>query len=191
MERRTALKQMALLTGAAMLLPGCAKDAKQVSVALKNLKISGDQEELLAELTGAIIPATDTPGAKELKVHQFILRMIDDCAEPEEQQKFTTGLKAFEDLSEKQLGKSFVEAEPGEREKLLKELDKIKQGKDNEEEKKKPANIFYGMMKDFTIRGYMSSEYVMTNQLYFKMVPGKFTGCVEIKDPTDYKTILG
>jgi hypothetical protein len=190
MERRTALKQMALLTGAAMLLPACGKNEKQVSVALKNIKISGAQEELLAELTEAIIPATDTPGAKELKVHQFILRMLDDCAEPEQQKDFMAGLQAFEDLSEKQLGKSFVEAGADERTNLLRELDKIKQSKDNEE-KKKPVHAFYSMMKDFTIRGYMSSEYVMTNQLYFKMVPGKFTGCVEIKDPKDYKTILG
>jgi hypothetical protein len=31
----------------------------------------------------------------------------------------------------------------------------------------------------------------MENQLYYNMTPGKFRGCVEVKDAKDYKTILG
>jgi hypothetical protein len=191
MERRTALKQLVLLTGTVMLLPACVKNERKVSIALKNLSLSGDQEELLAEITDAIIPATETPGAKELNIHRFIMRMMDDCAEPEAQQIFSNGLKEFEDLFKEQMETSFMEATSEERLRFLKELDKIKQGKGNDEEKKKPVIAFYGMMKDLTVRGYMTSESVMTNQLYFKMVPGKFTGCVEVKNPTDYKTILG
>jgi hypothetical protein len=189
MERRTALKQLALLTGSVIMLPACVKNEKKVSVTLKNLNLSGDQEELLAEIAGAIIPATETPGAKELFVHRFVMRMMDDCAEPDEQQIFVAGLKEFENLTETQLGKNFVKATSEERMNFLKALDK--QAKGNDEERKKPVIAFYGMMKDLTVRGYMTSEYVMTNQLYFRMVPGKFTGCVEVKNPTDYKTILG
>src|SRR5882757_8378861 len=40
---------------------------------------------LIADLAEAIIPATDTPGAKEAGVHDFIIMMIKDCTEVKSQ----------------------------------------------------------------------------------------------------------
>jgi hypothetical protein len=190
MERRTALKQLMLITSGAILLPACVKNIKQVSIDLKNLKLSSDQEALLAEITETIIPGTETPGAKDLGLHQFVLQMVDDCFEPEQQQTFLSGLSLFEESTEQKFGDSFASLEKGQRENMLRELDLIKTG-DNEAEKEKPLNTFYAITKELTVRGYMTSEYVMTNQLYYNMIPGRFQGCVEIKDVKDYKTILG
>lgn len=191
MERRTAIKQLMFLTSGALLLPACAKQSKNASIKLSHLKISGNQEDLLAAVVDTIIPATDTPGAKELNVHQFILRMVDDCADPEQQKNFSDGLEAFDQSAEKKLGESFAEAQKDQRLAFLKELDQVKSSEGNEDAKKQPIQIFYSIAKDLTIRGYMSSEYVMTNLQYYTMVPGKFQGCVEVKNPNDYKTILG
>lgn len=181
---------MVLITGGAMLLPACVKNHKPVSIQLKNLKISAEQEALLAEITETIIPATDTPGAKDIGLHKFVLRMVDDCSEPEEQQTFLTGLAQFEEMAKQKSGDNFLEMDKGQREQFVKALDAIKSGDDNEE-KEKPINAFYSKVKDLTVRGYMTSEFVMTKQLYYKMIPGKFKGCVEIKDAKDFKTILG
>lgn len=181
---------MVLITGGAMLLPSCVKNHKPVSIELKNIKISAPQEDLLAEITEIIIPATDTPGAKDIGLHKFVLRMVDDCYEPEEQQTFLTGLSQFEEMAKQKSGDNFLELDKDQRVQLIKELDGIKSS-DNKAEKEKPVNAFYSIVKNLSLRGYMTSEYVMTNQLYYKMVPGKFTGCVEIKDAKDYKTILG
>jgi hypothetical protein len=190
MQRRTALKQLMAVAGGAALLPACIKNIKQVSLDLKNLKVTPSQEELLAEIAETIIPSTETPGAKDLKLHQFVLRMVDDCYEPEAQQQFLAGLSAFDKMSNEKMGDSFIDLNKEKRESLLLELEAVKNG-DNEAEKEKAINKFYSDLKNLTVQGYMTAEYVMTNQLYYNMIPGKFSGCVEVKDAKDYKTILG
>lgn len=179
-----------IVAGGAALLPACVKNIKQVSLDLKNLKVTPAQEELIAEIAETIIPSTETPGAKDLKLHQFVLRMVDDCYEPEQQQLFLTGLSEFDALAEKKMGDSFMDLKKEQRESLLKDLE-IVRNSENKEEKVQPVNRFYSMLKNLTVHGYMTSEYVMTNQLYYNMVPGSFKGCVEVKDVKDYKTILG
>lgn len=181
---------MVFITGGAILLPACVKNTKPVSIELKNIKISAEQETLLAEITDTIIPSTDTPGAKDIGLHKFVLRMVDDCSEPEEQQAFLTGLSKFDEMVKQKADDSFLELNKAQRVQVITDLDKINSG-DDKEEKQKSVNAFYSIVKNLTVRGYMTSEYVMTNQLYYKMVPGKFKGCVEIKDAKDFKTILG
>lgn len=179
-----------IVTGGAALLPACVKNIKQVSLDLKNLKITPTQEDLLAEIANVIIPTTDTPGAKELNLHQFILRMVDDCFEPEEQEQFLIGLTDFDKMSEEKTGNSFLDLGEDKKERLLAALEGSRNS-DHNEEKEKTVNKFYSTVKNLTVYGYTTSEYVMTNQLYYNMIPGRFIGCVEVKDAKDYKTILG
>ena len=115
MKRRIALKQLGLITAGAMILPSCVKEVRKVSVALKNIAITGDQEGLLAEVVGTIIPNTDIPGASDLKAHEFVLRMVDDCHDAESQQKFVTGLSQVDEVMKKRTGKSFSECSVEER----------------------------------------------------------------------------
>jgi hypothetical protein len=190
MQRRTALKQLMIVAGGAAMLPACVRNIKQVSIELKNLKVTPSQEELLAEITETIIPSAETPGAKDLKLHQFVLRMVDDCFEHEQQEHFLIGLSAFDEMAEKKMGDSFMDLNNEQRESVLKELEVIKNG-ENKEEKEQSINQFYSMLKNLTVQGYVTSEYVMTSQLYYNMTPGEFKGCVEVKDAKDYKTILG
>ena len=45
---------------------------------------------MLAELAETIIPKTKNfIGAKDLKAHEFLLTMVDDCMAPEDQKVFT------------------------------------------------------------------------------------------------------
>ena len=50
---------------------------------------------------------------------------------------------------------------------------------------------FYSIAKRHTIRGYLSSEYIMTNVLVYNMIPGRYNGCIEIKDKNDLQTVIG
>ncbi len=64
---------------------------------------------MLAELTETIMPKTKNfIGAKDLKTHEFVLTMVDDCTSPEDQEKFTDGLKAFDKLSHDKFGQLFT-----------------------------------------------------------------------------------
>jgi len=191
MKRRVALKQLGILAGGVLLLPSCVKQTRAVSMPLKNMAITGDQETLLAEVAETIIPATDIPGAKALEVPQFVLHMVDDCYDAEQQKSFTTGLASLDDEIKKKTGKSFADSAPAEREAFLKGLEE-EAGK-AEEAQAKPSDLatFYSMTKRHTIQGFLNSKYIMTDVLVHNMIPGRFNGCVEIKDKNDIQTVIG
>src|ERR1044071_1554699 len=109
MNRRTAIRHAVLLAAGAALLPSCTNSDKAASIPLKNLSLTGAQEDMLAALSETIIPKTNNfIGASDLCSHEFVLTMVDDCSSPEEQQQFSRGLKQFEEACEKKWGQSFA-----------------------------------------------------------------------------------
>ena len=52
-----------------------------------------------------IIPATDTPGAKALNVHQFIQKMVADCYAKTAQETLQKGLDSLDGLAQKPIRK--------------------------------------------------------------------------------------
>jgi Gluconate 2-dehydrogenase subunit 3 len=197
MNRRVALRQLGMITAGAMILPSCVKEARKLSITLKNILITGDQEALLADVVGTIIPTTDIPGASDLRIHEFVLRMVDDCHDAESQQQFVTGLSQLDEVTKKRFDKSFSECSVEERLALFGELEE-KKGADEKKEVEKMSDgkenqlpAFYSIAKRHTIRGYLSSEYIMTNVLVHNMIPGRYNGCIEIKDKNDLQTVIG
>jgi hypothetical protein len=153
-----------------MSLPAWASGWTKSTVAAGSPAFTSGQEALLAEIVETIIPATDTPGAKELGVHQFVQKMVADCFEKKVQEGFTTGLNNVEEIAKKNGATSFVALDKAGRTELLKGLEA---GGD-------PGKEFYGLVKGLTIRGYMTSEYVMTNLTGYEMIPGRYHGCVPV-----------
>jgi hypothetical protein len=172
MQRRSALKNLLLLAGGTVLLPSCVQEDKKVSIPLNHLTISAEQETLLAAICETIIPKTDTPGAKELGVHQFVLTMVDDCTKKEDQETFINGLNQIDKLSQKLYNNSFGKINNQQREELLTKLDK--------KEVQGEAQAFFERTKRLTIQGYLKSQYVMTNLLKYELVPGRFHGSFPI-----------
>jgi hypothetical protein len=191
MQRRTAVKQLIVMTTGALLIPSCVREAKKVSIPLDHLKLTADHVNVIASITDTLLPTTDTPGAKEMKLHEFVLRMMDDCYSPEEQKEFQKGLGEFDSFAEKTANASFTEMSVGERKTFLLALEKKREDESSIKEDEKAVMQFYSRTKGLSIRAYMNSEPVMTNLTFYKMVPGRFDGCVEIKDPSDLKTIFG
>lgn len=190
MQRRTALKQLGLLAGAVILLPHCTgkETAKQATLSLHNLKITGNQEDALAALADALIPKTDLPGARELNVQQFVWRMIDDCTDEANQQKFLTGLDQVRAVADQKFGKALEVCSTSDLQSLLKDIDAnniAPQGEVN------LIQDFYKSFRAYTVRGFLGSEPIMTNVFGYNMIPGRFTGVVEINASSDLKTILG
>lgn len=188
MQRRTALKQLGLIAGAAIILPHCTSKeaATEATIKLHKLQVSGQQENLLATMTEALIPKTDTPGAKELNVHQFVLRMMDDCFDADTQKKFMAGLGQAQKRLADKTGKDAEDCTPAEIQAFFKELEDSKTAAPQDDNLK----AFYESFRQLTIRGYLESEYVMTNVFGYQMIPGKFTGEVKIDANSDLKTIL-
>ena len=174
MERRFAIKQILIMAGGIALLPSCLRDSGKSSVLLKNLDVSLDQEQLMAEIAETMIPKTDTSGAKELNLHLFVLKMLDDCHEPEDQIKFLKGLEEFQDNTQEQFSKSFIKLSRDERQKMLVQVE-------NNKAASAELAAFYAIMKRRTIQGYLNSQYVMTNLIKWELVPGRYNAYYPVK----------
>lgn len=180
MHRRTLIKQLVFATGAVLIIPSCVQDTGKASILLKQIKINGSQEKLIAELAETMIPATDTPGAKDVSAHLFALMMIDDCYTKEEQKKFLSGLEAFDKRADEQFGKSFTRCSLAERAQLLAALEAQKENKTD-------IGYFYNTTKSLTIQAYTTSRFYLTKVQVYRLVPGRFHGCVPVQSAT--KTI--
>ena len=175
MNRRLVLKHLAVASAAAMLLPSCVGDPKKVSVALRDLKITGDEESLLGDLADAIIPATDTPGARAVEAHLFALVMVDDCLPKSEQEKYLKGMRSFDETMKTLTGKTFSKASPEERQEQLTTLEQA-QDKVSEETK-----AFYSRTRGYILQGYLSSQHFLTNVKVYQHIPGPhFQGCAPV-----------
>ena len=156
------------------LLPSCLQHEQKVSIPLKLIQIKPDDEIMLADLAETILPKTDTPGAKDLSAHLFVLKMVDDCYPKINQDKFVEGMKDFEAYVSKKTGRSFSENDASERQAIVAELDQ-----------QKPAGtgmaFFYQSTKKLTIEAYTTCEYYMTRIRGYNIIPGKFQGCIPLK----------
>ena len=115
-NRRTALRQFLVISAGAALLPSCLQDRSKSTILLKNFQVDEAEEKLLAELAETIIPATSTPGAKDISAHLFALKMLDDCYSREDQKKFLKGLQQLEEAARAATGQSFIKCTPAQRE---------------------------------------------------------------------------
>lgn len=158
------------MVAGAVILPGCDLSSKSSVETIQSF-LSPSQDKLLANLAELIIPVTDTPGAKDLKVHDYIKVMVADCHEPEVQKIFFNGLDTVENLSEKRFGRAFSALDAAQQKQILKRLESSGEEKEKE---------FYALLKGLTIQGYMTSEYVMTNLTGYQLVPGHYNGCVPV-----------
>ncbi len=167
---------MALVAAGLLVLPGCDTSGwKETAVQATDPLLSAKQEDLLAEIVETLIPTTDTPGAKELKVHAYVHKMVADCFEEDAQQALVKGLNQVEKLSDKKYNKAFAAASMEERTAILEQMSQT-EGTDQKE--------FFGLVKGLTIQGYMTSEYMMTNITKYEMVPGRYLGCVPVQSST-------
>jgi hypothetical protein len=173
-NRRVAIQQLLFIWAGAALLPSCLHDEEKVSIPLKLIHIEPADENMLASLTETILPKTDSPGARELAAHLFALKMVDVCYTKENQEKYVQGMKDFESWVLKKTGKSFTETSAPEKQSLIAELDQ-----------QKPTNegisFFYQSTKRLTIQAYTTCEYYLTKIRGYKMIPGKFQGCIPLK----------
>jgi hypothetical protein len=167
MNRRHALRHIALISGGLALIPSCDFSKEDILSAYENLKITASQKALLAAISDSIIPAGEIKGALDLEVVDFILVMVNDC---------------FPDYAEKTSGKKFEALSTKEKEAFLLEVGAV--SGDDTPEGKRLASIgyFLSSVKRFTIQGYMASEYIQTEIIPYSLIPGEYNGAVLISD---------
>lgn len=173
MDRRSALRNIAYITVGSVVLPACVQNQDRVSTDLKNIMITGSQEKMLADLAQSILPSLNGTGAKELQSHLFALMMIDDCFPQEEQANFMKRLKNFEETVKARFNSSFSVCNQEQKNEFLKDLE-------NKKNVSEDALTFYETIKKLTVQSYTSSRDYMEKIAGYKMIPGKYKGCVPV-----------
>lgn len=166
--RRDALQHLTLLLGGALSAQLTAGLMGQVINLGPSVPVSSEQQKLLAEAADTIIPATDTPGAKEAGAELFIVRVLRDCYLREEQERFYHGLAKLEEASRDQYHKGFAELDAAQRKDLMTQV-------------AKSNKAFFLRLKELTVAGYFCSEIGATKALEYLPIPGRFEGDVPLQ----------
>jgi hypothetical protein len=162
MNRREIL-QTAIAGSVGMALIGvrraCLADA-DFEAAIRHPFMTADQQRAIATLAELIIPATDTPGAIDAGVPEFIELMLSDWYTPEERQAVVDGMQALDARSTALSGQLFTDAGSGQQHDLLAEIE---------------DTGFFEMIKSLTVYGYYTSEVGARAELLFNPAPGRYT----------------
>lgn len=176
MNRRDALKSAALILGGTIIggnafLSGCTNKNSTFSLRSDDLVFLNDFGE-------AILPATDTPGAKEANVAEFMHTIVKDFYTTEEQATFIDGIKQVNVMADKKYNKDFSGLSATGKNETLSILEK--------EAKmyyaaKKEGHHYYVMFRQLTIWAYMSSEIVAQKAFIHMPLIEKYVGEIDYK----------
>jgi len=191
MDRREALKRTAWIMGGVVSAPaimgvlkGCAA---KPTIDWKPVFLSEDQGVLVSQVAEIIIPKTDTPGAKETGVPGFIDLMLKDVYSKEDQDRFLSGIKEFDEAASKEYGDSFIDLSPEDQTAFVK---KTHDAAVEAERATTPApkRPFILMTKELTMLGFFTSEPGATQVLQYIAVPGSYKGCIPLSEAGNGKT---
>lgn len=161
---------MLVATGSLVALPAWATSWSKDEI--HESWLVAEQQDTLRAITDTIIPAGNSIGALTVGVDSFLQKLITTCYDKETQDNVKTQLENLERSSQQVAGKSFAALPKEQREELLLKLahSDVKAEKD-----------FFTLIKSETIRGFSTSKEVMTKYLNYKVVPGHYYGCVDVK----------
>jgi hypothetical protein len=120
-----------------------------------------------------IIPRTDTPGATDARVADFIDVMLADWYDANETARFKAGLTDLDARARTLSGKSFVESTAKQQTEMLENLDSEFQTARNNGS---AGDDWFGMLKHLTVWGYYTSEVGIAQELRVKLIPGYYDG---------------
>lgn len=178
MNRREAIKRTSILLGGVLsasavtgVMSGCKAEPK---IDWTPEFFTPEEGSLVQAIVERIIPRTDTPGATDAGVHQFIDTMMAGFYQEKEKTAFRDGLKKVEADAQATHNKSFTDLAPEQQDALLKQYDEEAYAEGRSREDKH----FFRTMKELTILGFCTSEAGATEFLKYDPVPGDYKGCI-------------
>jgi hypothetical protein len=194
MDRRAILKYTAYVTGYAITAPltsaflsGCK--AEPAAPDYMPSFLSEDTYLNLKAVVNTMLPKTDTPGALEVGVPEFIDLVLDKYTEEEDRQKLVSGFQSW--LSSIQDAKSmpYHSLSAEDQLQLLNVLDKESiataeslEDQDLDKDELEEKQPWWLDLKSLAINSYFASEKVGTEVLAYDPVPGPYQGCIPLSD---------
>jgi len=139
--------------------------------------LTADQARLIDVVAELIIPATDTPGARDAGVPQFIDRAVGDYYEKSQVDQLLGGLARMDADARAAHGDIFAALTPEQQVALLTAYD-LEAGAAQAQ----GQSHFFPALEDMVTVGYFTSEPGATVALKYEPVPGAYHGCVPLSE---------
>lgn len=175
MDRREALRRIIIGSAGAAVVPAWVAGLSRTALARAGAAAQSPggvaaewaprvftphQNATVIELSELIIPRTETAGARDAGVNEFIDTVLDDAAPPE-REAFLDGLEWMDRRSREMFGTDFIDAAPADQTALLMAL--------SSPDSTAPADpqgvAFFEAVKRLTVTGYYTSEIGMLEEL--------------------------
>lgn len=205
MNRRQALRNIGLGAGVLVvgpstlsLLQSC-KNEPQYD--WQPVFLSASHGFALKKTLDIIIPASETPGASDLNIAQFIDSYMDKVADLERRDRFKKSADAFASAFENEyektqeegndeefenIVKKYLKATPAKKEEYIKRntetQDAQKQQKDMKFDADAGAYAYLTEVRDLGIWAWKTSEQIGENVLWYDPVPGEYIPCGPVEE---------
>ncbi|MGZ4788757.1 MAG: gluconate 2-dehydrogenase subunit 3 family protein [Terriglobales bacterium] len=186
MERRAVLRMLA--TGTALQLA-----PRNILVMLREARallgtqavprtLNAHQNATVRTMAEAILPRTDTPGATDVGVAEFIDLMLTEWYNEAERYMFFNGLADVDSRSKALFNKDFIDCSPLQQSDILIALGEkmVEDGQHDQpsnDDQPAPDPSFYSMFRRLTLTAYYTSEAGATDELHFQIIPDQYKGC--------------
>lgn len=185
MDRREAIKRTSVLLGGTLsapviagLMKGCTPAGEVID--WKPVFFTDEQAKAISVIADVFIPTTDTPGAKEVGVPQFIDTMANLTYDEEYQGKLRNGLDEFLNMIKTEKQKPFDELDAEVKIQLVGDLNK--EAVATVPLPPPEERSFLLLIKELIILGYCMSEVGASKVLQYDPVPGAYIGCVPYEE---------
>lgn len=188
--------------GIGLAVPGCAtanQAATQSALSWTPTALSPAQANVLDVVAELIIPATDTPGARDAGVPQFVDRAIANYCTPSNAAAVRAGLDRIEADARASYKTNFIALKPDQQVALLTIYDTevaspasppaAAQGAATTQPATQgvtpaaaPRAPFFPVLKDLVTVGYFTSQQGATKAVRWDPVPGPYHGCVPLSE---------
>jgi hypothetical protein len=129
--------------------------------------VTAAQGAQLAALVDAILPDTDTPGARAAGVHVFVDLAVAECLPADERGAFGSGLDGLNAACRRTHGVDLDRAAPAAVTTLLRDAETA-------------GMPFLKALKGLTVLGYGTSRIGATQALADNQSPGRYRGCIDL-----------
>ncbi|HEY0779421.1 MAG TPA: gluconate 2-dehydrogenase subunit 3 family protein [Gemmatirosa sp.] len=145
LTRREALRRAAAMLGGTLTAPSvlaavlaaCERPAADTPALARAAAVprpyvprtlTAEQDALVATIAEAIIPRTETPGARDTRVHEFVDAMLTDYIPAKERTRFLAGLARVDAAAQRGYGRPFVECASAQQAAVLGAFDRAAYG---------------------------------------------------------------
>lgn len=155
--------------GAEAFLTGCVNSKRTFSLTKNDLI-------LLNEISEVLLPESDTPGAREANVADFMKTIVSDFYNTAGQATFKAGINRIDEISNELYKTDFIDLTDDNKNTLVMALEDQAQEHYSAD---KQGKHFYIMIKQLAIWGYLSSEVTAKQAFVFAPLIEKYKGSID------------